>query len=988
MRINLPILISLGALISYSVLLIVVIHRDNLSRLLRSFSYYLFVMIIWSFGSLMIFSDLGYLGTTFWNKFMAIGQLAMPLTFYSFVQMFLRRPLGIKMSLGIIGYLSILVLNSFGLLIRNAYVSDGLLYFELGSFPVLILTAILWITFLGLSTKDLFQVYRSSKDTIFRNRIRYLLLVVIVIFTGSLTNATALRHFPVDIILNLFSAFLISYAIFRYQLLDITLIIRKGLLYSIPTAFIGAIYFFTISLAQSLFQAISGIQIFFLSLVVAVFTAIAIQPLRDKAQSWVDRIFFREKYDAGLMLQRISNTATAGILDLDTLTNLILEEISSTLHIQNAVVFLQNQKEENYSLKSQIGLEEGIGLTLDNNHPIISSLSLRGEIITTSDLDILPQFKSLWKQEKDELEKIHAELYVPLKVKDKLIGVITFGPKLSEETYSRDDYLTLITLSNQTAVAIENAHLFGDISSAYHREKQVNMVSRTINGALTLDSLHKDVVQQACEIIGADAGLIALFEEKTGELYFPYLYNLPGGSFNKTKSNGLGIIGTIIRTKKPYLLNELRPSKETIPELEMVVIYSVLGVPVIAGDQLIGVLVLCGFTPNTKFDTRDADIIESIGRSSGIAIQNAQLFKETIDALGREQQLHEITRTISSELDIQTIFDKIGNLIIEIIGADLVSIVIYDKSAVAKNRTFLYDPMDESKLINSNIVEGIMQQIYNNGDLVLIEDYPESTDSNPDWISAGVKGFLGAPVYAGENKIGSLGLFSKVGNKEPFKKNAKIIVGNLGRQIGIAIQNALLYEELEEAYVETITSLANAMDLRDTYTQAHSLRLAEWAVKTAIECGCMEDEVETIKWGALLHDIGKIGIPDHILRKPNPLTDTEWEVMQKHPQFGAEIITPIKRLKSVAPIILAHQEKFDGTGYPNQLKEEEIPLGARILAVVDTYGAIIDDRVYRKGRSDKAAIKELCEKSGTQFDPFVVDAFIKVKSRFEPQKLK
>ena len=981
MQINLSILISLFAIFSYSVLLIIVFRRDDQSRLLRSFGYYLMIMIVWGFGAFMIFIDSGIGDTMSWNRFMAIGQLAMPLAFYRFVQFFLQRPVRKIFPLGVVSFLAIVVLDTFGLLIKDSYVSDGLLYYELGPFPVVLLPALLWSVFIGLSTLDLYQAYRASKDSAFRNRIRYLLLGVLAIFMGSLTNATDLRHYPVDIVFNLISAVIISYAIFRHQLLDIRIIVRRGLVYSIPTAFIGALYFFTISLAQNLFEAVSGVEIIFLTFVVAIFTAIVIQPLREKAQGWVDHLFFREKYDAGLMIQRISNITSGSIMDLDELTNLILDEITSTLHIQNAGVLMLDHKEGDYKLITHIGLDDGVDIAFDQNHPIITALTQQWQIISKDDLDILPEFKSLWKQEKTALESIRAELFVPLKIKEKLIGVFTLGPKLSEETYSQDEYLTLTTLSNQTAVAMENAHLFGDVTVALNREKQLNAISGIINGTLTLESLHKDVVQLACEIIGADAGLIALVEEENDGLTFPYIFNLPDGSFNKRNPNGRGIIGTIISNKKPYLVNESRPSKETIPELEMVVINSLIGVPLIAGDDLIGALVLCGFTPSTRFDSRDVDIIESIGRNSGIAIQNAQFYKQTLEALDREQQLHQITRTISSELEIQPIFDTVGNLIADIVGADLVAMVIYDPAGKDTNLTFQYDPREKQEEEIPNMENGLMERVYREGSPIAIEDYSEYSQPDAEWLAAGVTGFIGVPVYAGEKKIGSLGLFSSTGSSFPFKKNARMIVEILGQQIGIAIQNALLYEELEEAYLETITALANAMDLRDTYTNAHSLRLANWAVETAVECGCAEDEVETIRWGALLHDIGKIGIPDHILQKPGPLTEEEWEVMEKHPEFGAEIITPIKRLKLVAPIILAHQERFDGTGYPNRLKGQQIPLGARILAVVDTYGAIIDDRVYRRGKDEYAAIEEIQKQSGTQFDPFVVQAFIKVKAR-------
>ncbi|MFZ5814929.1 MAG: HD domain-containing phosphohydrolase [Bacillota bacterium] len=202
-----------------------------------------------------------------------------------------------------------------------------------------------------------------------------------------------------------------------------------------------------------------------------------------------------------------------------------------------------------------------------------------------------------------------------------------------------------------------------------------------------------------------------------------------------------------------------------------------------------------------------------------------------------------------------------------------------------------------------------------------------------------------------------------------------LIAGALGN-------NALLsglrqaVDETERAYMGTLEALSKALEMRDHEVEGHSRRVVQYTIALARQMNVPEHLMTPIIRGALLHDIGKIGIPDAILRKPGPLNEEEWLIMRQHPRIGYEMLKQIDFLKQAVPIILHHHERYDGTGYPGGLAEEKIPLGARIFAVADTYDAITSDRPYRKGRSHRAALEEIRRGCGTQFDPMVVDALL------------
>jgi putative nucleotidyltransferase with HDIG domain len=171
-------------------------------------------------------------------------------------------------------------------------------------------------------------------------------------------------------------------------------------------------------------------------------------------------------------------------------------------------------------------------------------------------------------------------------------------------------------------------------------------------------------------------------------------------------------------------------------------------------------------------------------------------------------------------------------------------------------------------------------------------------------------------------------------------------------------------------------ALAKAIEARDPTRGGHSETIVEYAKKMAEKMGCSVAEAQTISLAALLHDIGKIGMPDDILRKPGPLSEDQWVVMRRHPEIGADLVLSVCRLSEVAALIRSHHERYNGTGYPLGLKGNWISLGSRILAVVDAYDAMTNERVYRPRRSHQEAIEELKRCSGTYFDPIVVQAFL------------
>lgn len=220
--------------------------------------------------------------------------------------------------------------------------------------------------------------------------------------------------------------------------------------------------------------------------------------------------------------------------------------------------------------------------------------------------------------------------------------------------------------------------------------------------------------------------------------------------------------------------------------------------------------------------------------------------------------------------------------------------------------------------------------------------------------------------------------------RSPFNREKIEFCMTLVNQAIVAMECATLYKENHDIYLNAINSLTETLDARDPYTHAHSRGVTQYALLLAQSIGLSEQELEVINNAGLLHDIGKIAIPDYILHKPGKLTDMEFQLVKEHPIRGAKILEPIKEFQRLIPIVAHHHERYDGNGYHARLKEEDIPMGARIMAVADSFHAMTSDRPYRKGLSFETAIAELIRCRGSQFDPDMVDTFVNSVTSEEP----
>lgn len=365
--------------------------------------------------------------------------------------------------------------------------------------------------------------------------------------------------------------------------------------------------------------------------------------------------------------------------------------------------------------------------------------------------------------------------------------------------------------------------------------------------------------------------------------------------------------------------------------------------------------------------------------------------RQTEAALSRRVKelefLHRSALTMTATLDLDAALEQVLNLMAQEFGYPYLAIGLMDQESgricLRAQRGIHPDkwgPNGQGLLPG----QGLVGWAYQHGEPLLVNDVsldPRYVIGIPETRSE-----LVVPLRFGDRATGVINVESPA--KDAFSAEDLRLLNTLAHQLAIAIENARLFEaertrraELDDAYLQTVFALANAIDAKDTYTGNHAQQLTAMALAVGREMGLSPREMEDLRYGAILHDIGKIGIPDAILQKPTALDEEEWKWMRQHPQIGARILAPIPRLSGAALIVRHHHERFDGAGYPDGLSGDAIPLVARILTVVDAYNAILDARPYKPPLPRETAIAELKKCAGTQFDAHVVGVFLQVLER-------
>lgn len=349
-------------------------------------------------------------------------------------------------------------------------------------------------------------------------------------------------------------------------------------------------------------------------------------------------------------------------------------------------------------------------------------------------------------------------------------------------------------------------------------------------------------------------------------------------------------------------------------------------------------------------------------------LENQRIKRENVE-LRSQLELMKVTETVARGIKLQPLLHLIVDSAVDVLPAQAASILLKNR------RTCSFHP----RCLAGDTSDTVVMNFLRHGQLPPGQK-PERGEChavNDEVVIDGrrlKRSFISMPLVSRGEITGMFNLVyvDRFANIAPGQER---MVSLLVSTAASAVESNYLDRNLKRSYFQTITALANAVEARDRYTAGHTDRVYRLARVLAGKMGWDNDRLAELRTGCLLHDIGKIGVPDAILNKPGILTEYERKIMMKHPEMGARILKGIRFLKPMIPYIISHHERFDGSGYPHGLAGKDIPIEGRLLAVVDTFDAIISDRPYRKGRPPETALNELLEFRGIQFDPVIVDLF-------------
>ena len=595
----------------------------------------------------------------------------------------------------------------------------------------------------------------------------------------------------------------------------------------------------------------------------------------------------------------------------------------------------------------------------------------------------------------ERLAEVTPDYYVACGIvaaREQQIGAVWVG---RERVFEVGEQHLLYSISDITANAIQRAALHETTENRARQLAIANRMGQELVGSRELHSVYQTACKYVRQLINADNFGISLYDTEKSELTaafmmngadeidpseFPPLHYTPAdANYGRAKA---------IYTARPVVCDELGSRARAgrghflgQGELPETGVY----VPLLVEGRVIGLMELQSYQVNI-YNQNEADFLSMLANQVGLAIMNARLFDETQRQLRQLTSLRAIDQTIIHNMDLSSTLKAICEQAAVQLNVEGVAVHLARGKSGVLALMACCSP-DGKLMFRGKVGHTLAAWVAEKRTILTIDDManpPEEflgDESIQAVHEAGIQKYVGIPLESKNMFEGVMELYGSDARRmdREWLEFSITIAG----QLSIAVENAILFSDLQqsnrelaEAYDATIEGWSRALDLRDKETEGHTRRVTDMTLRLAEAMGVSGEERVYYRRGALLHDIGKMGIPDSILLKPGSLTTEEWAIMRRHPSYAQAMLSPIPYLWQSLDIPYSHHERWDGSGYPRGLKGELIPLAARIFAVVDVWDALTSNRPYRPAWGEEEALAYIRDQAGKHFDPAVVNIFL------------
>ena len=581
-------------------------------------------------------------------------------------------------------------------------------------------------------------------------------------------------------------------------------------------------------------------------------------------------------------------------------------------------------------------------------------------------------------------EYVHGWMGVPLILRNEVIGYITFDSR-QEDVYNQALATLAQAFANQAALAIQNARQFKAEQRHFQEAETLRQAAEAITSTLDIQQVLNSILDNLNRVIPFDSASVFLIENDSVRL--TAIKGMPDGD------NSIGLLfpannalfQEISRTGQPFILKDTQidsRSEKWVADQ----VHGWMGVPLIARGIIIGYITIDSHKIGA-YNEHDANLATTFAHQAAVAIENARLYKRGEGQIRQLTVLRDIDSAISSSFDLRVTLNLLIGYAVRELNANAIAILLYnsDLKSLSLYTSIGFSNKPSSQTSYIRIGEGLAGRVVLQRKLVQVANLNDSAESFQSVYTdnENFKSYFGVPLLGKGQIKGVMELYTR----EEFYPDTDWLnfLHTLAGQAAIAIDNVQLFKNLQRsnqelilAYDTTLAGWGRALELRDKETQGHTDRVVELTVELARRMGIEGEELTNIMRGTLLHDIGKMGIPDQILHKPGPLTEEEWAIMRQHPQYAYDLMKPIPYLRPALEIPYSHHERWDGSGYPRGLKGEDIPLAARIFAVVDIWDALRYKRIYRAAWPEEKVLEYLKNTAGIELDPVIVEKFFEL----------